>query len=95
MANTLVEALEVLIDSKGVGRREHSDGFRCELRKRFLTSPYKVVHEALFGLADRYGWVWIQGTNDYGSRTRHGDHSSGVSLVTSNGPDSLFVQVRR
>ena len=95
VAETLVGALEILIDSEGVGRREHGDSFRNELRRKFLTSPYRVVHEALFGLAERYDWVWIQGTNDYGLRTRHGDHSSGVSLVTSNGPDSLFVQVRR
>ena len=94
-SRTLVEALEILIDSGRVVRRERSDSFRYQLRKEFLTSPYRVVHEALFGLAERYDWVWIQGTNDYGLRTRHGDHSSGVSLVTSNGPDSLFVQVRR
>ena len=95
VAKTLVEALEILIDSENVVRREHSDSFRHELRKEFLTFPYKVVHEALFGLAERFDWVWAQGTNNYGLRARHGDHSSGVSLVTSNGPGGLFVQVKR
>ena len=95
VAETLVGALEILIDSEGVGRREHGDSFRNELRRKFLTSPYRVVHEALFGLAKRYDWVWIEGTNDYGVRTRHGGPSRNVSLVTSNDSGGLFVQVRR
>ena len=95
VAETLVGALEILIDSEGVGRREHGDSFRNELRRKFLTSPYRVVHEALFGLAKRYDWVWIEGTNDYGVRTRHGGPSRSVSLVTSNDSGGLFVQVRR
>ena len=96
VAKILIGALEILISSKRAVRWEHGNIFRNKLRRKFLTSDYRVVHEALFELGRRYDWVWIEGKNDYGVRTRHRDHSSGVSLVTSNGPDRLFfVRVRR
>ena len=95
VAKTLVEALEILIKIGHAERREQSDSFSYELRRKFLNCRYRVVHEALFDLAERYDWVWIKGTSDYGVRIRHGDYRSGVSLVTRSGQESLFIQVTR
>ena len=95
-ARSLVGALEVLLDSDKVSRRANrSDKFAESLRRRFLDSPYHEVHAALFDLSQKHPYVWVQGQHDYGLRTAHKNHSSGVSLVTSNGPHRLVVGKRR
>ena len=80
----LARAFEILIE-KGddVSKGNQSDRFPPELRERFLEAPWRDMHLELFGLADRFPNVWIQGEGDYGVRVAHKRHSSGVSLVRS------------
>ena len=91
----LVGAFEKLLGSDSVVDRERSDDFSVMLRRRFLGSKYGEVHSALFHLAERFDYVWIEGKSNYGVRTAHKDYITGVSLVTSDGPDRLFVFVTR
>ena len=95
-ARSLADAFETLLITDNVsGNVSREDRFSNELRQQFLTSPYHEVHEALFGLSERYPYVWVQGKRDYGIRTAHRKHSSGVSLLRSDGPERLVVGERR
>ncbi len=95
-AESLASAFEILLRSDNVNRgAEKEDKFSDELRHRFLESPYRAVHEALFGLSKRFPYMWVQGKSDYGVRTAHKKHSSGVSLVRSDGPGHLLVGEKR
>ena len=94
-ASRLAQSFQVLI-MEGATDREEKNKFSEEKRSRFLDSEYGQVHEALFALADRYGHVWIEGKGRYGVRVAHSKHrSSGVSLVTSNGPERLKIVGQR
>ena len=94
-ASRLAQSFQVLI-MEGATDREEKNKFSEEKRSRFLDSEYGQVHEALFALADRYGHVWIEGKGRYAVRVAHSKHrSSGVSLVTSNGPERLKIVGQR
>ncbi len=89
----LVEVLEILI-SKGeeVSRNlptPREDAFKN--RHEYLQSSFSDIHGALFRLADRYGYVWIEGKKDYGVRVAHDDYRGGVSLIRSVGIKALRV----
>ncbi len=96
-AKNLVDALTILLKSDRVSHNaKRNDKFTEGQREPFLDSPYRAVHEALFGISEECDSVWIEGEGNYGVRTAHMDHpSSGVSLVTSRGPDRLVVALRR
>lgn len=86
-----VGAFELLIHSdKGVAR-ERGTRERFTHRDSFLKSKFGHVHEALFALADRYKFVWVQGVKNYGLRVAHTSHGSGVSLVRSIDEGHLLV----
>ena len=93
--SSLLKGLETLIRNDNVVERERNDKFDAELRRRFLNSRSGGVHDALFGLSQRFDHVWVEGKNDYGVRVTHIDFPSGVSLVTSNGPNRLLILVNR
>ena len=97
-AENLVDALKILLKSDRVSRdAKKADKFTEGQREPFLDdSPYREIHERLFGLSEQCSYVWIQGEGNYGVRTAHKvQRSSGVSLVTSKGPDRLVVELRR
>ncbi len=93
LAEGLVDALRTLVrDGDNVSRnlyRPKKDKFQN--REVFHKSDFRVVHEALFGLADRYRYVWVQGTQDYAIRVAHKKHGSGVSLIRSVGESKLQI----
>ena len=96
----LVHALTFLIeDDEYVDRRrERPNRFDDDAsRQGFLNSAsrYCRFHEAMFGLTRRFKYVWVQGEKNYGLRVAHKDHSSGVSLVTSQGKNRLTIGRRR
>ena len=95
-AGGLVGALEALLESDLVARFPEKDAFPEQARAAYLQSPYGEVHEALFALSGRFECVWVVGWEDYMVRTAHKVHpSSGVSLVSSDGPDRLLLgQIR-
>ena len=93
-ANRLAQSFQVLI-MEGTTDRKKENEFSEEKRGRFLDSPHRKVHEALFALADRHSHVWVKGEKDYGIRVRHPSHSSGVSLVRSDGPERLKIVGQR
>lgn len=91
-ARSLAKAFEILLCADNVSRNaKREDNFSNELRRRFLDSPYCEIHSALFGLSELFPHVWVKGEEDYGVRTAHKKHSSGVSLVRSNGPACLKI----
>ncbi len=97
-ARPLVEALESLAErSEGVSRdlkRPRQDDF--DSRRKYKCSRHSMVHEALFDLADRYDYFWLEGKEDYSVRVAHREHrSSGVSLIRSVGPSALRVIGKR
>ena len=93
---SLTAAFEVLIRAPGVARGgNRGDEFGEELRRPFLDSPYREVHEGLFRLAKQFRYVWVQGQRDYGVRVAHSKHQSGVSLVRSRESDLLMIVGRR
>ena len=95
-AKSLVKAIMILLDSDDISHRaSRSDRFTDELRQSFLDSPHREVHRELFSLSDLLSHVWIKGDANYGVRTAHKKHPGGVSIVTSNGPDRLFVGALR
>ena len=95
-AASLAGALEILVDGEQVSHSTRKrDEFPLELRSRFLDSPHREVHSALFDLSRVVPCVWVEGKRDYGIRTAHENHPSGVSLVTSAGPERLVVGKRR
>ena len=96
-AKNLVDALKILLRTDRVSHNaKKKDKFIEGQREPFLDSPYRAVHEALFRISEECNSVWIEGEGNYGVRTAHKDHpSSGVSLVTSRGPDRLVVALRR
>ena len=93
LAEGLVDALRILVrDGDNVSRNLHrlkEDKFQN--REVFHESDFRVVHDALFGLADRYRYVWVQGTQDYAIRVAHKKHGSGVSLIRSIGDSKLQI----
>ena len=92
-AESLVRAFEVLLDNDNMARSANKvDGFAAELRRPFLDSEYHEVHAALFGLAERHAYAWVQGQRDYAVRTAHKNYSSsGVSLFRSAGLGRIVV----
>lgn len=95
IADSLVRAFEALLNGDNVVQRRRDSEFSVELRQRFLNSPFREVHEALFGLAKRFEHVWVQGEFDYGIKTTHKGVPNGVSLVSSGGTDSLWILTKR
>lgn len=93
--NSLRKGLKKLIRSDNVVDRERNDKFTGELRQRFRDSRFGEVHAALFDLAQQFDHVWVEGKYDYGLRVTHRDFPSGVSLLTSNGPDGLLILAKR
>ena len=92
----LTSAVKILLGADQVSRNANrSDKFGGELRCRFLDSPHREIHQALFNLSRTFPYVWVEGKRDYGVRTAHESYSSGVSLLTSRGPDSLVIGKRR
>lgn len=95
-AKSLASAFEILLDYEDISHNANKrDKFADELRHLFLASPYHEIHATLFALSKRYSHVWIQGKKDYGVRTAHKRHSTGVSLLRSRGHDHLEVGARR
>ena len=95
-ATSLADAFAVLLDGGAVSRHSNkSDKFPANLRARFLDSAYCEVHKALFDLAASNPSVWIAGERDYGVRTAHSRHDTGVSLVRTRDPHRLRIDVRR
>ena len=93
---SLTAAFEILIRAPGVARGgDRRDEFGEELRRPFLESPYREVHEGLFRLAEQFRYVCVQGQRDYGVRVAHSKHQSGVSLVRSRESDLLVIVGRR
>ena len=93
---SLANAFKILLDTDNVSHNANrSDQFPDELRRPFLDSPYHEVHAALFGLTELFSYVWVQGKRDYGVRTAHKNHSSGVSLLRSSDTDRIVVGERR
>ncbi len=84
-AEKLVCAFETLIrHGNGISRHlKRDDKFSEGARRRFLESPYRGVHLALFDLSHRIPYVWVKGKSNYGIRVAHRTYPSGVSLVTS------------
>ena len=95
-ANKLAQAFQILItDGDKVSRNANrADRFSADLRRPFLDSPRGKVHEALFALSN-HNHVWVQGEGDYGIRVAHTEHTSGVSLVRSRGPERLEIVGQR
>ena len=92
----LAAALEALLESDLVARYPEKDALPDRTRAAFIESAYGGVHEAMFALAKRFECVWVAGWDDYMLRTAHKVHpSSGVSLVSSDGPARLLLgQIR-
>ena len=90
-ANNLARAFETLIQhGDGINRNVYKDDqFPEHARRRFLQSPYRDVHLALFNLSHRIPYVWVKGESNYGIRVAHKSYRSGVSLVTSDGEERL------
>ena len=95
-ADRLARAFQILItDGNKVSRNANrADRFSADLRRPFLDSPRGKVHEALFALSN-HSHVWVQGEGDYGIRVAHIEHTSGVSLVRSRGPERLEIVGQR
>ena len=94
--SNLVRALRALLTGRDVmSAVEKDDAFPDELRPEYLNSRYGEVHATLFGLAKRFGHVWIEGKGNYGVRTAYRGQSNGLSLITSRGIDCLVVGRRR
>ena len=92
----LARALTILIrEDESVASQRRADRFGESLRRPFLDSRCRAFHEILFGLPARFGPVWVQGEKNYAVRVAHRSHSSGISLVTSDGPGRLAVGGRR
>ena len=96
-ATELTRALKILIeDGEHVAERaEKEDRFDAKSRESFLKPPHREIHCALFALADKYPYVWVQGAANYGLRVAHKRTSGGVSLVTSQRVDRLKIGGRR
>ena len=95
-ANRLAQSLLILVtEGEGVARNANrNDKFSVDLRRQFLESPHREVHEALFALSS-HNHVWLQGKRDYAVRVAHERYPSGVSLVRSDTPDRLKVVGQR
>lgn len=95
-AGGLVGALEALLESDRIARFPEKDAYPEQARAACLRSPYGDVHAALFAMSSRFEFVWVVGWEDYMVRTAHKIHpSSGVSLVSSDGPSRLLLgQIR-
>ena len=96
--NEFAKALTILIeDDANVSRRKKVDRnpFPGEQHEEFCRSKYGEFHKAIFDLSRRFDHVWVQGERNYGLRVAHKDHSSGVSLVTSQSQDRLAIGRRR
>ena len=91
-AKSFADAFEILLDAPNVSRNANKeDKFPDELRERFLDSQFREIHRSMFDLSKQFKFVWVQGESNYGVRTAHRKHSSGVSLLRSFGPDLLIV----
>ena len=85
---TLIEQGEEIARGSNRGEKESPFKDPCNYR----TSEFGAVHEALFELAGRFDFVWIQGEKNYGIRVAHSSHpSSGVSIVRSLDVGRLLV----
>ena len=95
-ANKLAQAFQIIItEGDEVSRNTNRGGnFSADLRRPFLDSPHRKVHEALFALSN-HSYVWVQGDRDYGIRVAHIEHTSGVSLVRSRGAERLEIVGQR
>ena len=76
-----VGAFETLIERSSEFRGEQgrkADKFPDSLRRPFQESEFGDIHEALFGLARKFDYVWVQGGKNYGLRVAHKDYKSSV-----------------
>ena len=88
----LAAAVRILIEhGEGVAPGGKQSGFSKRSRQEFVDSKHGRIHEALFGLAIEFPYVWLEGGNDYGLRVRHREHGGGESLVTSQGKGRLLI----
>ena len=95
-ADKLAQSFQILVtDSDVLHSANKTNKFPADSRRQFLDSPHRKVHEALFALAERHSHVWVQGEKDYGVRVAHRSHSSGVSLLRSDGPEHLKIVGQR
>lgn len=97
LSEALTKVLETLINvGEGIShnpRTPREDAFKN--RHEYLQSSFRDVHGALFRLADRYGYVWLDGKIDYAVRVAHDDYPSGISLIRSVGVNALRINGRR
>ena len=92
----LAAAVQILIEhGERVAHGPKKNAFSERSRQEFVNSEHGRIHEALFGLAIKFPYVWLEGGNDYGLRVRHRDHGGGVSLITSQGTGRLLIGQRR
>ena len=95
-ADKLAQPFQTLVTDGDVFHGANkTNKFPADLRRQFLDSPHRKVHEALFAFAERHSHVWVQGEKDYGVRVAHRSHSSGVSLLRSDGPEHLKIVGQR
>lgn len=94
--NELAAAIRILIEhGERVAHRVKQSGFSERSRQRFVDSEHGWIHQALFGLAIEFPYVWLDGCKDYRLSVRHRDHGDGLSLVTSQGTGRLLIGQRR
>ena len=81
--NQLISALKLLINSPEANSTITKGNNVTDKVRKHSQSIHGPKHDALFAIADKYPWVWIEGEGNYGVRVAHHKHpSSGVSLCT-------------
>lgn len=96
LASGLAKSFEILIeDGDDVNHdARRPDKFGEDLHERFLESSHHEVHRALFALADRHGYVWLEGLDNYGLRVARSTEPKSVNVVTSDAPGRLKIVLR-
>ena len=94
--NQLISALKLLINSPEANSTiPRGNKVSDDLKRKRTQSIHGPKHDALFAIADKYPWVWIEGKGNYGVRVAHHKHpSSGVSLCTVSENGVRIVQKR-
>lgn len=88
----IVRALRLLIESPRADRgRQRADNYPSGERDRLLDAPQGRLFRDVFGLADQYSHVWIQGKRDFGLRVAHAQHPAGVSILRSKGESIIVI----
>lgn len=91
----LAAAIRILIEhGERVAHRIKQNAFSERSRQRLVDSEHGWIHQALFGLAIEFPYVWLDGGKDYRLSVRHRDHGDCLSLVTSQGTGRLLIGQR-